>query len=191
MSDKKNKFKRSKNTIPINPMQEDLKKMAGLSGTVIRGGQKFYRAIRGTSKKSNKPSSSLKQKDAETNPINKKFQGRFFFSAGAKETKNRQGAVKAAKSFAKAFPKEERVITETLMTPREYKVAKRMFAKFRPRKSPFHPPSQRQGSYGRLIIPKSAKLRETVNKKLTKEVRKEKNGGMIIGKQKDYIKDLM
>ena len=65
------------------------------------------------------------------------------------------------------------------LTARETAVGRRMFARFAPKRSPFHSPSQRQGRYNRLILPKSALKRLKVDRKLTREVRKEKKGGIV------------
>ena len=91
----------------------------------------------------------------------------------------------AAKSFAKTtgdfktVPKKDRLILKGKLTARETAVGRRMFARFAPKRSPFHSPSQRQGRYNRLILPKSALKRLKVDRKLTREVRKEKKGGIV------------
>jgi len=83
------------------------------------------------------------------NKINKKYQGRYFFER-AKTKKADEQRVKAAKSFARSKP---------------------------PKQTPFSYPSQRQGRLGRIIVPKSALKRQKVDRKLTKEVRKDKQRG--------------
>jgi hypothetical protein len=133
--------------------------------------------IRGTTKIKG-PSSS------PGNKINDKYQGRFFFEKG-KTPKVQKQREKAAKSFSKTtkdfktVPKKDRLILKTTLTPRETAVGRRLYSKFAPAKNPFGPKSQRQGRYGRIIVPKSALKRLKVDRKLTREVRKEKKGGMI------------
>ena len=56
-------------------------------------------------------------------------------------------------------------------------MGRRLFEKFAPKQNPFSPPSQRQGRLGRIIVPKSALKRAKVDRKLTKEVRKDKQRG--------------
>ena len=51
-------------------------------------------------------------------------------------------------------------------------MGRRLFEKFAPKRTPFSPPSQRQGRLGRIIVPKSAIKRQKVDRKLTREVRK-------------------
>lgn len=133
--------------------------------------------IRGTSKKRALSSSP-------GNIINDKYQGRYFFER-AKSKKSDAKRVVAAKSFAKTssdfktVPKEDRLILKTTLTPRETAVGRRLFTKFAPRRSPYLPPSKKQGRLGRIIVPKSALKRMKVDRKLTREVRKEKKGGII------------
>ena len=133
--------------------------------------------IRGVSK--NKALSS-----APGNKINDKFQGRFAFER-AKTKKADKQRVLAAKSFAKTtgdfktVPKKDRLILKGRLTARETAVGRRLFNKFAPKRSPFHSPSQRQGRHNRLILPKSALKRLKVDRKLTREVRKEKKGGIV------------
>ena len=139
--------------------------------------------IRGTSK----------LKDLSSSPgniVNNKFQGRFFFERG-KTKKVRKERERAAKSFAKTrndrtarfgvstIPKKDRLILKTTLTPRETAVGRRMFTRFAPAKNPFGPKSRRQGRYGRIIVPKSALKRLKVDRKLTREVRKERKGGIV------------
>ena len=139
--------------------------------------------IRGTSK----------QKDFASdvsNKINKKYQGRYFFER-AKTKKADKGRVIAAKSFAKTTtdlnstfglkdtPKKDRLILKATLTARETAVGRRLFSRFAPRKSPFEAPSKRVGRYARVIVPKSALKRLKVDRKLTREVRKENKGGII------------
>ena len=147
--------------------------------------------IRGTSKK----------KDIASTPgnrINEKYQGRYFFER-AKTKKADKDRVKGAKSFAitrtdskgdyQTIPRKERLILKTNLTPREMRVGRRLFEKFAPKRTPFSPPSQRQGRLGRIIVPKSAIKRQKVDRKLTREVRKDKfKGGLITGKPKLAIK---
>ena len=137
--------------------------------------------IKGTSKKKGVASDPL-------NIINKKYQGRYFFER-AKTKKADETRVKAAKSFAKAHPdpsskwgvsltpKKDRLIIKTRLTPREAGVGRRLFEKFAPKQYPYSPPSKRQGRLGRIIVPKSALKRQKVDRKLTREVRKEKKRG--------------
>ena len=139
--------------------------------------------IRGTSKKKDFSSSP-------GNKINEKYQGRYFFER-AKSKEADKTRVLAAKSFAKTntdpkgefgvktVPKKDRLILKGKLTARETAVGRRLFKKFAPKISPFHYPSQRQGRWGRVIVPKSALKRLKVDRKLTREVRKEKKGGMI------------
>ena len=139
--------------------------------------------IRGTSK----------QKDFASdisNKINKKYQGRYFFER-AKTKKADKTRVEAAKSFAKSntdptatwgvktVPKKDRLMLRGKLTARETAVGRRLFEKFAPKRTPFSYPSQRQGRLGRIIVPKSALKRLKVDRKLTREVRKENKGGMI------------
>ena len=137
--------------------------------------------IRGTSKKKG-PASDL------ANRINKKYQGRYFFER-AKTKKADEQRVKAAKSFARSqsdssakfgvstIPNKDRIILKTTLTPREAGVGRRLFEKFAPKQNPFSPPSQRQGRLGRIIVPKSAIKRQKVDRKLTRQVRKDKKRG--------------
>ena len=137
--------------------------------------------IRGTSKKKG-PASDL------LNKINKKYQGRYFFER-AKTKKADKQRVKAAKSFARSkpdpstkmgvspVPHKDRLIIKTTLTPREAGVGRRLFEKFAPKQNPFSYPSQRQGRLGRIIIPKSALKRAKVDRKLTRQVRKDKKRG--------------
>jgi len=133
--------------------------------------------LRGISKK-RAPSSS------PGNIVNDKFQGRFAFER-AKTKKADKKRVDAAKSFAKTtgdfktVPKKDRLILKGKLTARETAVGRRLFNKFAPKRSPFHSPSQRQGRFNRLILPKSALKRLKVDRKLTREVRKEKKGGIV------------
>tara|TARA_R110000851_G_scaffold269226_1_gene421900 strand:- start:505 stop:954 length:450 start_codon:yes stop_codon:yes gene_type:complete len=133
--------------------------------------------IRGVSKK--KALSS-----APGNKINDKFQGRFAFER-AKTKKADKGRVIAAKSFSKttgdfkSVPKEDRLILKATLTARETAVGRRLFSRFAPKRNPFSSPSKRQGRYSRLILPKSAVKRLKVDRKLTREVRKENKGGSI------------
>ena len=137
--------------------------------------------IKGTSKKKGPASDP-------TNKINKKYQGRYFFER-AKTKKADEQRVKAAKSFARSkpdpsakwgvspVPHKDRLIIKTRLTPREAGVGRRLFEKFAPKQTPFSYPSQRQGRLGRIIVPKSAIKRQKVDRKLTKEVRKDKKRG--------------
>ena len=137
--------------------------------------------IKGTSKKEG-PASDL------ANKINKKYQGRYFFER-AKTKKADEKRVEAAKSFAKSHPDpsakwgvrktphKDRLIIKTRLTPRETGVGRRLFEKFAPKQYPYGPPSKRQGRLGRIIVPKSAIKRQKVDRKLTREVRKEKKRG--------------
>ena len=139
--------------------------------------------IRGTSKVKNVSS-------APGNKFNDKYQGRYFFER-AKTKKADKGRVIAAKSFAKTTtdpnstfglkdtPKKDRLILKTTLTARETAVGRRLFSRFAPRKSPFEAPSKRVGRYARVIVPKSALKRLKVDRKLTREVRKENKGGII------------
>ena len=143
--------------------------------------KKGIEVIRGTSKKKG-PASDL------LNKINKKYQGRYFFER-AKTKKADKQRVKAAKSFARSkpdpstkmgvspIPHKDRLIIKTTLTPREAGVGRRLFEKFAPKQNPFSYPSQRQGRLGRIIIPKSALKRAKVDRKLTRQVRKDKKGG--------------
>jgi len=168
----------SKYIIKIDPLSQRLSQ-AGMKG----GASKTYTVIRGTSKKKSFSS-------APGNKINDKYQGRYFFER-AKTKKADKARVMAAKSFAKSkndpsaefgvrdVPKSERLILKTTLTPRELKVGRRLFSKFAPKRNPYGPPSKRQGRYGRVIVPKSALKRMKVDRKLTREVRKEKKGGLV------------
>ena len=143
--------------------------------------KKSIEVIRGTSKKKG-PASDL------LNKINKKYQGRYFFER-AKTKKADKQRVKAAKSFARSkpdpstkmgvspIPHKDRLIIKTTLTPREAGVGRRLFEKFAPKQYPFSYPSQRQGRLGRIIIPKSALKRAKVDRKLTRQVRKDKKKG--------------
>ena len=143
--------------------------------------EKGIDVIRGTSKEKG-PASDL------LNKINKKYQGRYFFER-AKTKKADEQRVKAAKSFARSkpnpsakwgvspVPHKDRLIIKTRLTPREAGVGRRLFEKFAPKQTPFSYPSQRQGRLGRIIVPKSALKRQKVDRKLTKEVRKDKKRG--------------
>ena len=139
--------------------------------------------IRGTSKR----------KDIASTPgniINEKYQGRYFFER-AKTKKADKTRVEAAKSFAKSntdptatwgvktVPKKDRLMLRGKLTARETAVGRRLFEKFAPKRNPFSYPSQRQGRLGRIIVPKSALKRLKVDRKLTREVRKERKGGLI------------
>ena len=147
--------------------------------------------IKGTSKKKGVASDSL-------NIVNRKYQGRYFFER-AKTKKTDEKRVRAAKSFAKSHPDpsakwgisktphKDRLIMKIKLTPREAGVGRRLFEKFAPKQYPYSPPSKRQGRLGRIIVPKSALKRQKVDRKLTREVRKEKKrGGMI-----NYYQDLL
>tara|TARA_R100001082_G_scaffold53485_1_gene29213 strand:- start:46 stop:510 length:465 start_codon:yes stop_codon:yes gene_type:complete len=143
--------------------------------------KKGIEVIRGTSKKKG-PASDL------LNKINKKYQGRYFFER-AKTKKADKQRVKAAKSFARSkpdpstkmgvspIPHKDRLIIKTTLTPREAGVGRRLFEKFAPKQYPFSYPSQRQGRLGRIIVPKSALKRAKVDRKLTRQVRKDKKRG--------------
>jgi len=143
--------------------------------------KKGVEVIRGTSKKKGFAS------DLE-NKINKKYQGRYFFER-AKTKKADDQRVKAAKSFARAkpdpsaelgvstIPHKDRLIMKVKLTPREAGVGRRLFEKYAPKQYPFSYPSQRQGRLGRIIVPKSAIKRQKVDRKLTREVRKDKKRG--------------
>ena len=146
--------------------------------------KKGIEVIRGTSKKKG-PASDL------LNKINKKYQGRYFFER-AKTKKADKQRVKAAKSFARSkpdpstkmgvspIPHKDRLIIKTTLTPREAGVGRRLFEKFAPKQYPFSYPSQRQGRLGRIIVPKSALKRAKVDRKLTRQVRKDKKiGGSV------------
>ena len=150
-----------------------IKKLKLLKGTI--------NVIKGTSKEKG-PASDL------ANKINKKYQGRYFFER-AKTKKADEQRVKAAKSFARSkpdpstkmgvspVPHKDRLIIKTTLTPREAGVGRRLFEKFAPKQYPFGPPSKRQGRLGRIIVPKSALKRAKVDRKLTREVRKDKKRG--------------
>jgi len=139
--------------------------------------------IRGTSKLKDFPSDA-------SNKLNKKYQGRYFFER-AKTKKADKGRVEAAKSFAvtntdptatwgvKTVPKKDRLMLRGTLTARETAVGRRLFSRFAPKRNPFSSPSQRQGRLGRIIVPKSALKRLKVDRKLTREVRKENKGGII------------
>ncbi len=143
--------------------------------------EKGIDVIKGTSKKKGPASDP-------TNRVNKKYQGRYFFER-AKTKKADEQRVKAAKSFAKSkpdpstkwgvspVPHKDRLIIKTTLTPREAGVGRRLFEKFAPKQTPFSYPSQRQGRLGRIIVPKSALKRAKVDRKLTREVRKDKKRG--------------
>ena len=75
------------------------------------------------------------------------------------------------------IPHKDRLIIKTTLTPREAGVGRRLFEKFAPKQNPFSYPSQRQGRLGRIIIPKSALKRAKVDRKLTRQVRKDKKRG--------------
>ena len=190
MSDKKLEDK----IIKLDPLAEALDKTGYKGGaskiSKLKNLKEGVVVIRGTSKK----------KDIASTPgnrINEKYQGRYFFER-AKTKKADKDRVKAAKSFAKTrtdskgdyqtIPPKERLILKTTLTPREVKVGRRLFEKFAPKRTPFSPPSQRQGRLGRIIVPKSALKRQKVDRKLTREVRKENKGGLIQGKPKLAIK---
>tara|TARA_R110002124_G_scaffold173545_1_gene341117 strand:- start:59 stop:520 length:462 start_codon:yes stop_codon:yes gene_type:complete len=134
-----------------------------------------------------------KQKDFASdvnNKLNKKYQGRYFFER-AKTKKADKVRVEAAKSFAKSntdptatwgvktVPKKDRLMLRGKLTARETAVGRRLFEKFAPKRNPFSYPSQRQGRLGRIIVPKSALKRLKVDRKLTREVRKENKGGIV------------
>ena len=143
--------------------------------------KKGINVIKGTSKKKG-PASDL------TNKINRKYQGRYFFER-AKTKKADELRVKAAKSFARSkpdpsakmgvspIPPKDRLIIKTTLTPREAGVGRRLFEKYAPKQNPFSYPSQRQGRLGRIIVPKSALKRQKVDRKLTRQVRKDKKRG--------------
>ena len=143
--------------------------------------KKGINVIKGTSKKKGVASDLL-------NKINRKYQGRYFFER-AKTKKADEHRVKAAKSFAKSHPDpsakwgvsttphQDRLIMKTTLTPREAGVGRRLFEKFAPKQNPFSPPSKRQGRLGRIIVPKSALKRQKVDRKLTREIRKDKKRG--------------
>jgi len=187
MADKKLESK----IIKLDPLAEALDKSGHKGGASKISKPKNLKegvvVIRGTSKK----------KDIASTPgnrINEKYQGRYFFER-AKTKKADKGRVEAAKSFAKTrtdskgdyqtIPRKERLILKTTLTPREMKVGRKLFEKFAPKRTPFSPPSQRQGRLGRIIVPKSAIKRQKVDRKLTREVRKDKfKGGLITGKPK-------
>tara|TARA_R100000995_G_scaffold29884_1_gene13269 strand:- start:192 stop:770 length:579 start_codon:yes stop_codon:yes gene_type:complete len=190
MSDKKLEDK----IIKLDPLAEALDKSGHKGGASKISKPKNLKegvvVIRGTSKK----------KDIASTPgnrINEKYQGRYFFER-AKTKKADKDRVKAAKSFAKTrtdskgdyqtIPPKERLILKTTLTPREVKVGRRLFEKFAPKRTPFSPPSQRQGRLGRIIIPKSAIKKQKVDRKLTREVRKDKFKGGLIRKPKIAIK---
>ena len=137
--------------------------------------------IRGTSKR----------KDIASTPgniINEKYQGRYFFER-AKTKKADKNRVESAKSFAKTrtdskgdyqpILHKDRLMLRGKLTARETAVGRRLFEKFAPKRNPFSYPSQRQGRLGRIIVPKSALKRLKVDRKLTREVRKERKGGLI------------
>ena len=137
--------------------------------------------IKGTSKKKGPASDT-------TNRVNRKYQGRYFFER-AKTKKADAQRVLAAKSFARSksdpsakwgvstIPRKDRLIMKTTLTPREAGVGRRLFEKFAPKQTPFSYPSQRQGRLGRIIVPKSALKRAKVERKLTRQVRKDKKRG--------------
>jgi len=133
--------------------------------------------IRGTSKIKSLSSSP-------GNKVNNKYQGRPLFERAKTKTVKKERE-RAAKSFSKTtkdfktVPKKDRLILKTTLTPRETAVGRRLFSKFAPARNPFGPKSQRQGRYGRIIVPKSALKRLKVDRKLTREVRKERKGGMV------------
>ena len=143
--------------------------------------KKTIDVIRGTSKEKG-PASDL------ANKINKKYQGRYFFERAKTKKADKQRVV-AAKSFARSHPDpsakwgvsktphKDRLIIKIKLTPREAGVGRRLFEKFAPKQYPFGPPSQRQGRLGRIIVPKSALKRAKVDRKLTREVRKDKKRG--------------
>ena len=147
-----------------------------MSSLYAKLGTKLFKVIRGTSKKAAAPSSTIRHTTpgASENKINKKFQGRFYISSTYK------GAEKGAKSFAKAAPPEDRLVLSALLTKKEYNIGKKLFRKFRPSKSPFHAPSERQPALGRLILPKTALKKVKVDRKLTRQVRKEKKDGGLV-----------
>ena len=182
--------------IKMDPLAEKLEETGMKGGVGKYTGSKSFKnlmnlkkgvdVIRGTSKKRG-PSSS------PGNRVNDKYQGRYFFER-AKTNKSDSKRIIAAKSFAKTsgdfktVPKEDRLILKTTLTPRETAVGRRLFSRFAPRRSPFEAPSKRQGRLGRIIVPKSALKRLKVDRKLTREVRKENKGGLIQGKPKLAIK---
>jgi len=127
--------------------------------------------IKGTSKKKGLASDP-------TNKVNRKYQGRYFFER-AKTKKADKARVEYAKSFTKrkGILQKDRLMLKTTLTPREAGVGRRLFEKFAPKQNPFSYPSQRQGRLGRIIVPKSAIKRQKVDRKLTREVRKEKKRG--------------
>ena len=140
---------------------------------------KAIEVIRGTSKRKGVASDPK-------NIINRKFQGRYFFErAPSKEADKTR--VKAAKSFAKtrtdakgdyeAIPHKDRLILKVKLSPREVRVGRRLWKKFAPLRDPTSYPSQRQGRWGRIIVGKGAQKRQKVDRKLTREVRKDKKRG--------------
>ena len=179
--------------IQMDPLSEKLNK-AGHSGGASKKytGQKSYKNLMNLKKGVEVIRGTTKIKDLSSSPgnrVNNKFQGRFFFERGKtpKVTKRRE---LAAKSYAKTrndpsakfglstVPKNERLILKTTLTPRETAVGRRMFSMLASPKNPYGPKSQRQGRYGRIIVPKSALKRLKVDRKLTRQVRKEKKGGL-------------
>jgi hypothetical protein len=158
--------------IKLDPLAESLDSI-GLKG----GAGKSVSVIRGTSKRQDVSS-------APGNKLNDKYQGRYFFER-AKTKKADTGRVDAAKSFArsntdvnskwgvKPVSAKDRLILKTTLTPREARVGRRLFERFAPPLTPFSYPSQRQGRLGRIIVPRSALKRQKVDRKLTREVRKE------------------
>ena len=160
---------------------------------IIKASVEGYKKLRLLKKGVDVVRGTSKQKDFASdvsNKINKKYQGRYFFER-AKTKKADKGRVIAAKSFAKTnteptakwgvktVPKKDRLILKATLTARELGVGRRLFEKFAPVRSPSHYNSQRQGRLGRVIVPKSALKRLKVDRKLTREVRKENKGGII------------
>jgi len=139
--------------------------------------------IRGTSKLKDFPSDA-------SNKLNKNTREDISLKE-LKQKRTDKGRVEAAKSFAvtntdptatwgvKTVPKKDRLMLRGTLTARETAVGRRLFSRFAPKRNPFSSPSQRQGRLGRIIVPKSALKRLKVDRKLTREVRKENNGGIV------------
>ena len=184
----------SKYIIKIDPLSQRLSQ-AGMKGGASKKytGQKSFKNVMNLKKGVEVIRGTTKKKDLSSSPgnkVNNKFQGRFFFERG-KTPKVKKGRELAAKSYAKTrndpaakfgvstVPKNERLILKTTLTPRETAVGRRMFSMLAAPRNPYGPKSQRQGRYGRIIVPKSALKRMKVDRKLTRQVRKEKKGGLV------------
>ena len=183
MSDKKNKFKKTDATISINPMQDDLKKMAGIGSvpSIIKsvtsiGKKGKVKVFRGDTSKKSKDFNM--DKFYEKNPVHK-FMDKQNMGKRFNEIKNKRDKTAGRwfttnKEVAKSYKnKKDGVIQEVEISKKDLIIGDKMKKRYF---------KDVEMSDDTILLPR----------KNLKDIKISKSkGGFVIGKGKKYIKDLL